>query len=302
VLAPLSRNSPFAAEETRKLEMALNTKPVSASRLDQFHQDGYIIHRGLFDREEIDLLGRAAKEDRVLDQNSFGREDGSGGNIRLSLWSDPGDNLYGMFARCPRIVGTMEQILGGPVGHYHSKMIMKDAKVGGAWEWHQDYGYWYDIGYLLPDLASVMIAVDKATQENGCLQVIKGSHRLGRINHTATGQQAGADLKRVREVLDKLELVYCEMDPGDAVFFHSNTLHRSDQNLSEHPRWAMVCCYSLIGNDSAQDPLHPKPLKPVSKVPDSAIREAGMLRFGTAEGNNTFLNPNKHLGEQAASR
>jgi ectoine hydroxylase-related dioxygenase (phytanoyl-CoA dioxygenase family) len=147
-----------------------------------------------------------------------------------------------------------------------------------------------------------MIAVDKATEENGCLQVIKGSHRLGRINHTATGQQAGADLQRVGQVLEKLELVYCEMEPGDAVFFHSNTLHRSDQNRSENPRWAMICCYSLVGNDSAQDPLHPDPLKPVSKVPDAAIREAGLRRFGMGDGTNTFLSPDKHLGEEVASR
>ena len=276
--------------------------PLSPSQLDQFQRDGCLICRGLFDAEEIELLGRAAKDDRVLDQHAFGRADGSGGNIRLSLWSDPGDNLYGMFARSRRIVGAMEQLLGGPVGHYHSKMIMKDAKVGGAWEWHQDYGYWYDIGYLFPDLASVMIAVDRATKENGCLQVIKGSHRLGRINHTTTGQQAGADLARVAKVLDKLELVYCEMEPGDSVFFHSNTLHRSDQNQSDQPRWAMVCCYSLLGNDSAHDPLHPTPLEPVSKVPDSAIREAGLRRFAAANGDNAFLNPNKHLGEELASR
>jgi hypothetical protein len=283
-------------------EKQMNDALLSVTQLEQFLEDGFIILRGLFDAEEIELLGKAAKEDRVLDQNSFGRADGSGGNIRLSLWSEPGDNLYGMFARSPRIVDAMEQILGGPVGHYHSKMIMKDAKVGGAWEWHQDYGYWYDIGYLTPDLVSAMIAVDKANRENGCLQVIKGSHRLGRINHTATGQQAGADLARVAKVLDKLELVYCEMDPGDAVFFHSNTLHRSDQNRSDYPRWAMICCYSLIGNDSADDPLHSTPLQPVSQVLDSAIREAGMRRFGTNDTCNTFLNPNKHLGEEVVSR
>src|SRR6476659_4875223 len=112
-IGSIVKESSFALKKSRKLEMALQTKPVSASRLDQFHQDGYVILRGLFDREEINLLGRGAKEDRVLDQNSFGREDGSGGNIRLSLWSEPGDNLYGMFARCERIVGAVEQILGG---------------------------------------------------------------------------------------------------------------------------------------------------------------------------------------------
>ncbi len=50
--------------------------------------------------EEIDLLRRAAKEDRQLDQHSFGKGDGEGGVVRLSLWNHPGDTIYGMFARC----------------------------------------------------------------------------------------------------------------------------------------------------------------------------------------------------------
>src|SRR5690348_2344554 len=99
--------------------MNTTEKPLSISQVAQYQRDGFIVMRGLFNSEEIGLLGRASKEDRVLDQNSFGRTDGSGGNIRLSLWSEPGENLYGMFARCGRIVGAMEQLLGGPVGHYH---------------------------------------------------------------------------------------------------------------------------------------------------------------------------------------
>ncbi|MCZ2074115.1 MAG: phytanoyl-CoA dioxygenase family protein, partial [Bryobacterales bacterium] len=94
--------------------------------------------------------------------------------MRLSLWNHPGDTIYGMVARCESIVNSMEKLLGGEVYHYHSKMIMKDAKVGGAWAWHQDYGYWYQNGVLFPLLASAFIAVDPATKENGCLQVLKG--------------------------------------------------------------------------------------------------------------------------------
>ncbi len=48
------------------------------------------------------------------------------------------------------MVNSAEKLLGGEVYHYHSKMIMKDAKVGGAWAWHQDYGYWYQNGVLFP--------------------------------------------------------------------------------------------------------------------------------------------------------
>ena len=97
----------------------------------------------------------------------------------------------------------IEKLLGGEVYHYHSKMILKDAKVGGAWAWHQDYGYWYQNGVLTPNLVSVFIAVDPCTKENGCLQVIRHSHHCGRINHVLTGDQAGADRDRVDELLKR---------------------------------------------------------------------------------------------------
>ena len=226
------------------------THPLNDRQVEEYHREGYVIARGFFDGEEIDLLRRAAKEDRALDEHSFGRADGEGGTVRLSLWNHPGDGIYGMFARCERMVRSVEKILGGEAYHYHSKMIMKDARVGGAWTWHQDYGYWYQNGVLFPLLTSVSIAVDPSTQENGCLQVIPRSHELGRIDHLLSGDQAGADMERVTAVLERLPLVYCEMEPGDAVFFHANTLHRSDMNRSDNPRWSMICCYNAARNDS----------------------------------------------------
>jgi hypothetical protein len=48
-----------------------------------------------------------------------------------------------MAARGARMVDTMEALLGGPVYHFQSKLTAKEPFVGGAWEWHQDYGYWY---------------------------------------------------------------------------------------------------------------------------------------------------------------
>ena len=67
------------------------------------------------------------------------------------------------------------------------------------------------------------------------MQVLKGSHLMGRIDHVLTGDQAGADLERVHEAEKRLERVYVEMDPGDVLFFHANLLHRSDQNRSDQP-------------------------------------------------------------------
>lgn len=249
-------------------------KLLTEEQLSDYERDGYIVVRNLFSEEEIDLLGQAARNDNEMDKSSSERDDGEGNAVRLALWNHPGDGIYGMFARCQKMVDRVEEILREEVYHYHSKMILKDAKVGGAWAWHQDYGYWYQNGVLSPNLCSVMIAVDQATIENGCMQVIKGSHKLGRINHILSGDQAGADMERVEEAKKRLDLVHVTMEPGDALFFHSNTLHASDANESDHPRWAMICCYNAASNDPYKDSHHPRYTK-LEKVEDDRILAIG---------------------------
>jgi ectoine hydroxylase len=275
--------------------------PLGKDVLEQYERDGYVVAKQMFSRQEIDLLRRAAKEDRDLDQHSFGKGDGEGGVVRLSLWNHPGDTIYGMFARCETVVNSAETLLGGEVYHYHSKMIMKDAKVGGAWAWHQDYGYWYQNGVLFPLLTSAFIAVDPATRENGCMQVLRGSHQLGRIEHVLTGDQAGADMERVKEAEKRLELVHVEMEPGDVLFFHANLLHRSDQNRSENPRWAMICCYNAARNDPYKEAHHPR-YTPLSKVPDSAILEAGLRRFSDTQSNVAWLETEKDVSARSLAK
>lgn len=247
---------------------------LSPEQLAAYERDGYLIKRALFTPEETRLLGETAHHDNAMDKASSSMDDGKGNNVRLALWNQPGDGVYGMFARCRRVVDSVEQLLGGEVYHYHSKMILKDARVGGAWAWHQDYGYWYQNGVLFPDLCSVMIAVDKATVENGCLQVLKGSHKMGRVNHILSGDQAGADLERVEEAKKRLELVQVPLDPGDALFFHPNLLHCSAANNSDHARWALICCYNAKSNDPYKDSHHPRYTK-LEKVDDSKVLEVG---------------------------
>jgi ectoine hydroxylase len=256
--------------------------PISAAEVASYRKDGYVLVKAMFNHEEISLLSQAAREDRVLDQNAYGRADGEGGTVRLSVWNHPTDTIYGMIARCESIVGSAEKILEGEVYHYHSKMIMKDAQTGGAWAWHQDYGYWYYNSVLFPLLTSAYIAVDPSTRENGCLQVVKGSHELGRLDHSTTGEQAGIDEERVHAILERLELVYVEMDPGDAIFFHANLLHRSDQNRSPNPRWSMICCYNAARNNPYKESRHPR-YTPLHKVADAEILKAGLKRFGAGE-------------------
>jgi hypothetical protein len=215
-----------------------------------FQENGYLAWPGLFDAGEIAGLVRAARANTALAVESYARKDASGAETRLVLRNElADDSIFAAVVRSERVVSVMERLLGDEVYHYHHKMIMKEPGGGGAWEWHQDYGYWYNFGCLYPEMASCLIALDRATRANGCLQVLRGSHRIGRVDHGKAGDQFGADPQRVAAALERHELVYCEMNPGDALFFHGNLLHRSDQNLSTEPRWALICCYNTRHND-----------------------------------------------------
>jgi phytanoyl-CoA hydroxylase len=226
----------------------MNYKKLSTSDQLRFNEDGYVLIKGMLKPGEVKKLYDIAIHDQVISNKSFDRGDANGLRTKLALWYSLGNDAYSLLARSKRIVEGANLLLGGESAHFHSKLMQKEPKVGGAWEWHQDYGYWYRDGFLYPQLLSVLTALSPSTKENGCLQVIKGSHLVGRIEHGFSGEQVGANQERVDELLKRLELVYVEMEAGDTLFFHSNTLHRSDANLSDAPRWSLISAYNLISN------------------------------------------------------
>lgn len=269
---------------------------LNADQRAAFDRDGYVFVRSFFDAEEAALLQAAMEKDPAIREHFYNRHDADGLSTKMALWNQPGDSVYGYAARSQSMVDTMEDLLDGEVYHYHSKLTAKEPHEGGAWEWHQDYGYWYKNGCLFPDMASVMIALDKCTRANGCLQVLKGSHRLGRVDHgLLEGDQVGADLRRVEEAKKHLELVYCEMEIGDVLFFHCNTLHRSDQNRSDDRRWTLICCYNAARNEPFIEHHHPG-YTTIDKVADSKIKEAG-LKFSDAAHTNAFMGKKAHPSE-----
>jgi ectoine hydroxylase len=254
--------------------------PASHRAVDSFRANGFVILPDLFDVEEIDLLRRMARNDDRLHERAVGRRDAAGGIVRLSLANRLSDDLYSAFVRCARLVGVVQELLGDEVYHWHHKMILKEPFVGGAWEWHQDYGYWYKDACLYPELASCFVAVDPATRANGCLQLLRGSHALGRLDHGPIGDQTGADPERVEAALERHERVYAEMAPGDALIFHANTLHRSDRNASADPRWALIACYNTRRNSPYRPARHPS-YTPLDVLPDERVREIGRRAVGS---------------------
>jgi len=260
---------------------------LNQEQIKQYVEEGYLIIKGFLNAEEVERLYTIAIEDKIMSNNAINVNDSTGKSSKLSLWYKPGDDVYGLLTRSENLVNSVDKLLEGnaAVCHFHSKLMQKEPRIGGAWEWHQDYGYWYKNEFLLPDqMMSVMVAVTHANKENGCLQVIKGSHKMGRIEHGFAGEQVGASQRYVDLALQTMDLVYVEIQAGDVLFFHSNLLHRSEANLSDKPRWSMISCYnrkSNIGyNDSASSSSS---ITPINVVPDEALltwKTAGLLEDG----------------------
>ena len=222
---------------------------------NSFTNDGYIVEKNLFSEEEINKLKKFI-ESSSEKKNESRETKSSTGKLNITLWDYPSDDLFGKFSTNERIVKPMEEYLGDEVYHYHSKIIWKKPGDGG-FDWHQDYGYWYHNACLYPDMGSCFIMLDKATKENGCLKVLKGSHKVGRIGHgiSDTPEQT-ADMERIAELEKRHESVYITAEPGDALFFHSNLLHCSNENKSHDSRRTLIVCFNTKSNNPYKDSSH----------------------------------------------
>jgi ectoine hydroxylase-related dioxygenase (phytanoyl-CoA dioxygenase family) len=248
---------------------------LSADQIADYERDGFIIVKNFLTDEEVNKLYGIAIGDNTLQQHAFDLNDQQGKKTKLTLWYTPGNDAYGLLTRSKRLVELVDQLMEGDSGvcHFHSKLMQKEPKVGGAWEWHQDYGYWYKNEFLLPNqMMSVMIAITDANKQNGCLQVIRGSHKMGRIEHGFAGEQVGASQHYVDLALKTMHLQFVEINAGDALFFHSNLLHRSEANLSDKPRWSLISVYNRAANLPYNEPSKSSTV-PLQVVPDAALLE-----------------------------
>ena len=105
----------------------MNDRRLDADEVARFQSDGYLLMPALFDAEEVALMRQAlASDEGIADRrNTMAMRDADGSVTTTMLWTEPGDDLFGAIARCERVVGGAERLLGGEVYHYHSKLTLK---------------------------------------------------------------------------------------------------------------------------------------------------------------------------------
>lgn len=138
-----------------------------------------------------------------------------------------------------KILDRVESLVGPDIQLHTSKLNMKLAKVGSIVDWHQDLAF---LPHTNTDLVVLLIYLDDATMENGCLQVIPGVHHGDLMDHSKEGIFVG----RITEPIPRADLpapVACEAPAGSMILMHYMTPHRSLPNRSERPRQTLIYEY-----------------------------------------------------------
>ena len=159
------------------------------------------------------------------------------------------DPLFEGLVADPRIVAPMCDLVGADrVALWTDKLNFKRPEEGSGFRWHQDSPYWAHACRHLDRLPNVMLALDDADEGNGCLRVVRGSHRRGLL----PGRQGDGVLGPLFTdpgAFDLAAQVPAVMPAGSLLFFSAHTLHGPEPNRTERAPRACVLTYQPPGFD-----------------------------------------------------
>ena len=222
----------------------------------RFYRDGFVFKRGFFDPGELAPIEEAYHAGFAGQMSEWPDMDGV--PLRILSWAHEGDSMLARLPRMARIVDAAEALLDEPCYHWHSKLVAKAPDAPGNVYWHAGQTTWYPRGARRPDIITCCLAVTDSDRDNGCLQVIKGSHLLGRAVSEVINDEVYTTEALIADALDTYEVVDCEMKAGDALFFHAQLLHGSPASVSRTRHRILVhMSYNAVSNSEAiVDPLH----------------------------------------------
>jgi phytanoyl-CoA hydroxylase len=237
----------------------------SASQLDQFQRDGYVIVRGLAPPALAQTLLAAARADlecraTPLEYEADLHYPGApaskaapgGATVRRLLLAYNRADAFRKWSTGPVVATCLRQLLGPQVAlvqAHHNCIMTKQPHFSSDTLWHQDMRYW---AFARPDLISVWLALGTEQPENGCLRLLPGTHRMNFAPERLDAQCFLRLDHPENKALLAAEVV-AKLAPGDVLFFHALTFHAATRNRTEETKFSLVFTYRAADNTPLAD-------------------------------------------------
>jgi len=201
-----------------------------------FRENGYLKFGRIFTRAEMDTLREHVDEMiAALPEGKRPEE------MDRPHFEDPW--LFRYLAD-PRVLDVIEDFIGPDIVLWSSHFIAKPRGDGKAVPWHTDGSYW-DHRLEPMKVITLWLAVDPSTRENGCMQVVAGSHRQEEreadVYDPVDRSQHVFHAEVRRDQIDDSRIVDLELEVGECHFHDAWTLHASKPNHSTRRR----CGYTM---------------------------------------------------------
>ena len=250
-----------------------------------FDKEGYLFFPSHFSQKEIQYLSSAVPELYEIREEYNFREKGSDAvrtNFAAHLYSTP----FAKLARHPRMIIPVEDLLQEKLYMHQFKINGKMAFEGDIWQWHQDYGTWFNDD-LMPSARAMNVAIflDEVTEFNGPLLFIPGSHKKGVIkaNHDLTTTSYPLwtiDNNLIKQLVDRAGghdggIVSPKGPAGSMIVFHSCLVHASSNNLSPFNRISVYLSLCAVSNHirrfKRKEYIAHRDFTPIECLPDDCL-------------------------------
>jgi ectoine hydroxylase-related dioxygenase (phytanoyl-CoA dioxygenase family) len=249
---------------------------LTETQIAKYHEDGYVIPDFIMPDAVIESIQE--RHATLLKKHPEFRD-----YCAAILQYDDG---FADYCRNDEILDMVEQVIGPDIALWNSSFFAKPAGNGKATPWHQDGEYW-----PIRPLATctVWLAVDDATPENGCLRIIKGSHKNKDLLRHETNPSTDLTLNQelLKTEYDESKAVDLVLKRGQISLHDVFLVHGSEPNTSPNPRRGMTMRFmpttSIFDHQLAREQYNNM------KVPDHSDRKIYHMRGVDRSGRNTLI-------------
>jgi phytanoyl-CoA hydroxylase len=247
-----------------KAPVLMADRPSRDAQIERLREKGFVVVPGFVPADALKELNEAARKqlsaradpleyeaDLQYPGAPLSRAAQGGETVRRLLEAYGREPLFARWSRAPDLRDWMATYFGESVlmsRVHHNCLMTKHPRYGSLTNWHRDIRYW---AFEHEDLVSVWLALGEEHKDNGALWFVPGSHRMvfapDRFDSARFFRTDRADSAEIIATAESPRL-----EPGDAVFFHCNTLHSAGRNLSNAVKFSLVYTYHGRSNAAVE--------------------------------------------------